>query len=672
MAGVTCALVVSLSLSAAAQETAPDLTTLSLEELMSIEVDTVYGVSKFNQKVTQAPASVTIITADEIQKYGYRSLADIVRSVPGFYVTYDRSRTYVGLRGFAEPGSFNPRILLLIDGHRVNDNIFDQALIGTGAIVDVDLIDRVEFIRGPGSSLYGSNAFLGVINIVMKRGRALKGAEVSASAASLDSYEGRFSYGEQFSNGVEMLLSGSMYDSHGHTKLYYPEFDSPLTNHGIAENADDRRFQGLFGDVSFRDFRLRGAYHLREKQIPTGVAFTVFNDPRTRSEEDRSYLDLKYEHTFRDTWNVLTRVFYDRYESDGTYVYDFYGTGIPPFSLNTNSARGQWWGLESSVSRKIAEKHHVTVGTEYRDNLQQDQKNYDQNPYLLNVDDKRSSKNWALYAQDEFSIRKNLILSAGLRYDHYSTFGGTANPRLGLIYSPWEKTAFKILYGQAFRAPSPFELYFVIGPGPARNLRPEQVKSTELIFERYQGKHLRMSVGGFYDQMHNLIAYQVFPDEGLVRFTNWDRVHGKGLEGELEGKWSNGIEGHISYSIQASVDHRSNQFLSNSPRHLAKANLILPVVKKKLFAGLEGQFVSRRRTVQETEVGSYFLTNATLYGQKLWKGLEVSASVYNLFDKRYADPASADFRQQSIPQDGRSLRIQVTWRFRLRPGAKVH
>jgi outer membrane receptor for ferrienterochelin and colicins len=180
-----------------------------------------------------------------------------------------------------------------------------------------------------------------------------------------------------------------------------------------------------------------------------------------------------------------------------------------------------------------------------------------------------------------------------------------------------------------------------------------------------------MSVGGFYDQMHNLIAYQVVPAEGAVRFTNWDRVHSKGLEGELEGKWSNGIEGHISYSIQASVDDRSNQFLSNSPRHLAKANLILPLVKKKLFAGLEGQFVSRRGTVQNTEVGSYFLTNATLYGQKLWKGLEVSASVYNLFDKRYADPASADFRQQSIPQDGRSLRIKLTWRFRLRPEAKM-
>jgi iron complex outermembrane receptor protein len=623
-----CALAVFLSLPVAAQETPPDLTKLSLEELMTIEVDTVYGASKFAQKVTEAPASVTIITADEIRKYGYRTLADIVRSVPGFYVFYDRSYSHVGLRGFAESGSNNPRILLLIDGHRVNDNIFDEAHIGTDAI-DVDLIDRVEFIRGPGSSLYGSNAFLGVINILTKRGRNLKGAEVSTSAASLDTYQGRLSYGEQFSNGVEMLLSGTMYDSHGNRKLYYPEFDSPQTNHGIAENADGDRFQDVLADIAFRGFRLQGFYHSSEKQVPTAL-YSVFNDPRVQTADSRNYFDLKYEHTFRDSWSVLARVFSDRSETHQTYVLDLSDQGIPPFGIVRFLAHGEWWGLESAVSKTIARKHHLTLETEYRDNLQQDQKVYIENPYFLHTDDHRSTKNWAVYVQDEFRIRKDLTLSAGLRYDHYSTFGGTVNPRLGLIYSPWEKTAFKILYGQAFRAPSPFELYLSLTPTPPRVLRPEEIKSTELIFERYQGKHLRLSAGGFYDQVHNLIAYQVFPELATVQFTNVEQAHGKGLQGELEGKWSNGVSGRISYTIQETYNDRTGQFLSNSPRHLAKANLILPLAKKKLFAGLEGQFVSGRGTEQNTVVGSYFVTNITLFGQKLWKGLDVSASAYNL------------------------------------------
>ena len=127
----------------------PDLTEMSLEDLMEIEVDSVYGASKYLQKVTQAPASISIVTAEEIQKYGYRTLADVLRSVRGFYITYDRNYSYVGVRGFARPGDFNSRILVLVDGHRVNDNIFDQAFLGTDFPVDIDLIDRIEVIRGP-------------------------------------------------------------------------------------------------------------------------------------------------------------------------------------------------------------------------------------------------------------------------------------------------------------------------------------------------------------------------------------------------------------------------------------------------------------------------------------------------------------------------------------------
>jgi outer membrane receptor for ferrienterochelin and colicins len=153
----------------------PSLLDDSLEDLMSIKIDSVYGASGFTQKVTEAPASVTIITSDEIQKHGYRTLADILRNVRGFYVSYDRNYSYVGVRGFGLPGEYNNSITLLIDGHRVNDNIFDSALIGTEFPIDVDLIDRVEVIRGPNSSLYVASAFLGVINIITKRGRICKG-----------------------------------------------------------------------------------------------------------------------------------------------------------------------------------------------------------------------------------------------------------------------------------------------------------------------------------------------------------------------------------------------------------------------------------------------------------------------------------------------------------------
>src|SRR5947199_5850293 len=159
-------------------------TEISLEELMKMEIPVVEAASKYKQKITEAPSSVTIITSDEVKKYGHRTLADILRTVPGMYVTYDRNYSFLGVRGF-NLGGDNNRILLLVDGHRLNNSLSDSAFIGTEFIVDVDLIDRVEVIRGPGSSLYGNNAFFGVVNVITRRGHDLtgNGAEGSAEVA---------------------------------------------------------------------------------------------------------------------------------------------------------------------------------------------------------------------------------------------------------------------------------------------------------------------------------------------------------------------------------------------------------------------------------------------------------------------------------------------------------
>src|SRR6185312_5537081 len=140
------------------------LADLDITNLMQFQVPTVYSASKLEQKSTEAPSSTTVITSDEIKRYGYRTLADVLRSVQGFYVSNDRNYEFLGARGVSL-GDFNSRVLLLVNGHRVNTDLNDGAFIGTSFILDVDLIDRVEIIRGPGSVLYGNNAFFGVINV---------------------------------------------------------------------------------------------------------------------------------------------------------------------------------------------------------------------------------------------------------------------------------------------------------------------------------------------------------------------------------------------------------------------------------------------------------------------------------------------------------------------------
>jgi outer membrane receptor for ferrienterochelin and colicins len=651
---------------AASQESKPDLMEMSVEQLMSVEVATVYGASKYEQKVTEAPASVSIVSAEEIRKYGYRTLADALRSVRGIYITSDRNYNYLGVRGFNRPGDLNTRVLLLVDGHRINDNIFDTAPIGTEFPVDVDLIDRIEVIRGPSSSLYGSNAFFGVVNVITRQPGDLMGTELAGAAARYQTYNGRVSYGREYRNGLGLLLSGSVMRSEGAPRLYYQEFDTPESNNGVAEHADGDKNYQFYGKLSYRDFSLTGALSSREKTIPTASFGTVFNDPRTRTTDGHSFLDLKYAHSFDGT-DVTARAFYDHYYYDGDYLFDRTEPGGPAsLVLNKDQAWGTWWGGEAQATRTLFERHKVTAGLSYRVNSVQKQRNYDAEPFFQYLDDRRNSSIWALYLQDEIQLLDSLILSAGLRHDHYDSFGGSTNPRLALIYRPLEESVFKLLYGQAFRAPSDFEFYYSDGGQTAKanpDLKPERIRTYELVYEQYFLKQYRSSLSGFYYRISDLVSQRVDTSDSLIQFDNSDAITARGGELELEGNWESGLKGRLSYTYQKTEDANTGLALTNSPEHLAKLNLILPLWRDKLFLGFEEQYLSRRATLAGNRTGAAYLSNATLSCHAPLPGLEFSLSAYNLFDSHYGDPGAAEHVQDVIRQDGRSFRVKLDYSF---------
>jgi len=637
---------------------------MSLEDLMSIEIDSVYGASGFKQKVTEAPASVTIITSEEIQKFGYRTFADILRNVRGFYITYDRNYSYLGVRGYGPAGDYNSRIAVMIDGHRLNDNIFEAVPIGMDFPVDVDLIDRVEVIRGPNSSLYVASAFLGVINIITKRGRDLGKVSMAGEMASYGSYQGRVSYGNKLSNGLQLLLSGSFYDSHGHDRLFFTEFDNPATNNGVAVNADDEKSLQLFADLSWGGFTLHAVSGSRDKGIPTAPFGTVFNVTGTRTIDARDYLDLQYHREIGRGWTLTNRIYYDRFTDDGTYVYDYSAFGGPSRVLNKNFAHGKLWGDELGFSKQILESQRLSVGFEFRDNFEQDQGNYDLQPLVHYFSSYKSSNMVSVYAQDEIRLRKNLVLNLGLRYDRYSTFGGTTNPRAALIYTPWAKAAFKFLYGQSFRAPNFFELFYAApGSEPNPSLRPETVKTMELVWEQYFANHFRMTVSGFYYPIRSLIGQQVDPANGNVFFTNAGSLDLRGLDLELKRKLPGGLEGTVSYSFENVSNPGARMPLTNSPRDLFQASLSVPLAKQNVFASMDLQYVSQRATLTGTYLAAYVVPNVTLFSRNLLKGWEFSASLYNVFNHKYADPAGNGLRENVLLQDGRNFRIRAGYRF---------
>lgn len=320
-----------------AGKVAIDATQLTLEELMEIRIATVVTASRHEQRVTEAPASVTIITADEIKKQGYRTLSGILASIPGLYVSNDRNYSYLGVRGFGRPGDYNSRILLLVDGHRLNDNIYDSAAIGTEFPLDIDLISHLEFVRGPGSSLYGSNAFFGVINVVTRSAVDVS-KEVAFAAGDNESWKGRASYGAIYDSGVEILLSGSGFADAGERNLLYPEYAAD-PNGPVFRNNDYDSAKSFYSRLSLGDFTLSGLYQTREKGIPTGSYGTVFNSKPNYTSDDRGYADLSYRRAFGESGEITARLFYDAYFYEGRYTYDKQG-GLP-YVVNRDQANGR-------------------------------------------------------------------------------------------------------------------------------------------------------------------------------------------------------------------------------------------------------------------------------------------------------------------------------------------
>lgn len=672
---VPCGLAAAVAFSAAAsaQTSAPRsgatrYAEMSLEELMEVRIEKVFSASKYEQKVTRAPASVTIVSADEIAAFGHRTLADVLRSVRGLYVSNDDNYSYLGARGFLRPGDYNMRTLVLIDGHRMNDNVYDGAYYGRETIATA-AIERVEVIRGPSSSIYGNSAFFGVINIVTKSGRDLQGVEVGTEAGRDGTVDARVSYGRSFKSGLDVYLSANWYRTDGRARIYYPEFDPArstdprATAGGVARNSDAEDALQLFGKATYGNLTLSGLYTRRNKTVPTASFLTAFGLGTERTSDHRGYADLQYHRELGPDTSLRGRVFYDSYSYHGDYPYDWAAPGSPPdIVFNRDFTLGEWAGSEWQLTTKLGRRHTLVTGVEYRENLHQQQINYDDTqPAAYTVNEDRTNRTFGAYVQDEFTLAPKVLLNSGLRFDSYpGSFGHTFNPRFGLIYNPAPDTTVKLLHGRAFRAPNAYERFYYAYRMP-HGLQPERVHTSEVALDRYFGRHYRAAVSVYRYHVSDLIEQRA-DAAGDLFFSNGSSVHAEGGELEVEAGFDSGWRTRASYARQRAHDASGTE-LTNSPRHLAKFNLIAPLVADCLSAGLEVQYHARVRTMTGQQAEDFTLTHLTLTARRVLPGLELSASVYNAFDVRYGYPGAEDHAQDVLPQAGRTVHVRAIYRF---------
>jgi iron complex outermembrane receptor protein len=389
----------------------------------------------------------------------------------------------------------------------------------------------------------------------------------------------------------------------------------------------------------------------------------VFNDPTYHTDDTQAFLDVKFDRAMAHGWSVLTRANYNQYHYDSDSAYDYAGTGIAAdYTVNYDWAGARWLGAEAQVGKKV-KGSQVTTGAEFREYFRERYQNEDRDPAAVysNVDARDST--WGVFANVAIPLYRTYVtLDTGVRVDAFSAFESAVNPRAALIGRPFGRTTIKALYGQAYRTPNVYEANFS-GPGSLANpdLGPETIRSYELVWEQPYGPYLRSSVNGYDNHIGGLIAREADADTDLIHVVNRGDVEAKGAEIELEGRDPNtGFRGRVSYAFQRTRDAATGLSPSNSPSHLAKFNIVVPIRRGRMFVSPELRYQSDVRTVYGTQGGAFWTVNATLVSQQLRRGLDVSVSTYNLLGERYAFPGGPEHAMAWIPQAGRTLQAKLT------------
>lgn len=643
-------LAIALSLAgsgaALAQE---DLALRPLGALLNMEVS---GASKFPATLSDTAAAATIVTSEQIRAFGYQTLGDVLRSVRGVLVSIDRTYTYLGIRGLSIPGDYNTRVLLLVDGNRLNDTVYDQAFLGSEFPLDLDVVDRVEFIPGQGSAIHGANALYGVVNVVTKKATGSPSTEVSATLAQGNSRQLRFGQGLSLPNGANVLLSASTLRMSGTDARYAPE--SAGADERISSRTDHERGSKLFAKYAYGELTASLIYSDRTKGL-TNPSGSLFGDPRSQYRDSEALLDVGLTRRFNETDRWKLRVYAGSYDFTGDYA-----VGSPSAAVvNRDTGRSRWLGVEGNVFVERLDEHKLVLGWDAMWSPQRDQANFDLSPPATYLDDRRQTSRLSAFVEDQWSLSRALTITLGARYDKARDADGALSPRLAGVWRASDELTLKAIHGSAYRPPNAYEAYYATPDGYRGNagLKSERVSGDELSAEYRPSSSDRWTLSTFWTRTNRLLVETVDDSDGRLVFNNAGSFDVRGIEGEYQHVWDNGASLRANFSSYGYGGVSASDVSSASAHRLAKLAASAPLAERTTLAW-ETIFVSRRGGVS-----GHGLSNLTLVRSFDRQRARVSIGLLDVFDRAPAEPAGDSVLQLPAPGYGRSLRVKLELAF---------
>ncbi len=674
---------------------------LSAEAIWFGYHDEVTIATRHETPVGKAPSIVTVITAEEIKNMGYRTLTEILRIVPGFEILKkaDFGSVVPAVRGLESSN----RVRLMLNGHLVSNQVRGIAFDNFDDF-PVENIKKIEIIRGPGSAMYGENAFTAVINIITKDAQDIDGVRMSSGYGSFDTYEENVVFGETYGkvgvSGMVHYRQTSGFDGaiESDTQTIIDNaispFGFPAASLAPGKASDGRQEYNMNLKVTYQDLWFQGWYSNKRWEPFVGPQFAVTNG--SVIEGDYVFGEVGYKKTFEEQLTIKPRVYYDQFDldnfikslPDGTTIpWDTNGDGVsdklytyPDGFIGDGKLIQRIAGAEIPFEYELFDGNILTLGLEYRLINQSNVRflsNFDPETFepLDSVQDfsdtfpwikETTRRIWSGYLQDTWDVTETVNLTLGVRHDQYSDFGDATSPRAGLTWAFVKNASFKLLYGEAFRAPSFVEMFTTNQPALQGNpdLDPETIRTYEAGLNYQFNKHVTSSINFFQNEISDLITLRTLPTtQNTSRYENFGDAHVQGIETETKVDIAKGNYVFMNYTFQNPEDDDGDDLPFVAKQ---KGNFGVNVHYWKYLNTNVSTFVSGRRSREagdtRDDLPAYALLNLSVIGKEFFKTMEVQGTVYNLLDKDYSDPGPVSITDD-LPRPGRTFFVGLSYQF---------